>query len=876
MKFSSWLWWGLALLLPLSIADSVNSTASDVRQSNAATQMPDLLNPPVELPHERGQQLYNAGRYAEAVAVWQQATSGDVLQQAQNLTFAARAYQALGEWDKARDALDRSLALVQNESKLDRAGLIVLGQTFSTQGSLYLAMGNAAAALESWQQAEEIYRQAEDKQGELGSQIDRAQALQALGLHQRAKTLLEEVARQLQTQVDTPLKAMGLRSLGTVWQVTGDLETAKTLLEKSLAISQQVGDTPNTIAATLFQLGNTTRILDADTALEYYDRAIAITTDPLTRIRARLNQLKLLTLAERWDRLSPLLEAIETEIDRLPPSRLAVNARINFAQSLISIQNSNFQLAGQIPTSQLPLLENQTIARILAKATQDARQLDDPRSESYAVGMMGQLYERSQQWQEARSLTETALLLAQGSQADEIAYLWQWQLGRIWRQQGDREATLPEYRERAIAAYTEAVITLGKLRNDVAIDPDLQVAFQEQIEPVYRETLELLLQSSPNGDPPSQTDLKKARQTFEALQLASLDNFFRQACLNVQPRQIDEIDSKAAVFHTILLQNRVAVILSLPGQPLRYYPTELPQAEIESVIDRARQSLNRVVPNAIREQLSQQIYDWIVRPAENELAEHHVETLVFVADSALQNLPFAALYDGDRYLIEKYAVANNSGLQMLDSHAQDRTLGRQLKLLGGGLTQARQGFSDLPGVELELEEIAKIVPTRVFLDRNFTESNLQTQVDRFPFPVVHLATHGNFGSTLEDTFILTWDEKINAKDLETLIATRDAQLRDPIELLVLSACQTASGDRQAVLGLAGVAVRSGARSTIASLWRVQDRSTASLMVAFYQALSQPGVSKAEALRQAQLQLLQDPQYKHPFFWGAFVLIGNWQ
>jgi CHAT domain-containing protein len=141
--------------------------------------------------------------------------------------------------------------------------------------------------------------------------------------------------------------------------------------------------------------------------------------------------------------------------------------------------------------------------------------------------------------------------------------------------------------------------------------------------------------------------------------------------------------------------------------------------------------------------------------------------------------------------------------------------------------------------------------------------------------VVHLATHGSFGSTPEDTFILTWDEKINAKELEMLLESRETQNSVPIELLVLSACQTASGDHKAVLGLAGIAVRSGARSTLASLWRVQDRSTAQLMVAFYQALSQPGVSKAEALRQAQLQLLSDPQYAHPFFWSAFILIGNW-
>lgn len=842
----------LALLLPLAIADVA-------REPGMAVETPDLLR--------RGKQLYDAGRYAEAAAVWQQEIGGDVLQQAQSLTFLARAHQALGEWDKAQNALDRSLALLQGESQLDRAGSIVLGQIFNTQGSLSLAMGNAAAALEAWERAEETYRQAHDTPGVLGSQIDRAQALQVLGLYQRAKTVLEEVDRQLPNEADTPLKAMVLRSLGTVWQASGDWERAQTLFDRSLAVSQRVGDDPEAIAATLLQLGNLARTSDVQRAIDYYDRALATATAPLTRVRTQLNQLKLLVDAGGDDRLVPLLEAIETEIGQLPPSRGVVDARVNFAQSLIALQDTHFLVAQKSQASEFPLFDNRIVAEMLAEATQQARQLGDPRAESYAVGIMGQLYERSQQFPEARALTETALYLAQASQAREIGYLWQWQLGRIWQKQGNRQ--------RAIAAYTEAVTALGKLRNDLALDPERQIEFQAEIEPVYREALELMLQPQTNGDPPSQTDLQHARQTFEALQLAEIDNFFRQACLNVTTRQIDEIDPTAAVFHTILLQNRVAVILSLPGQPLRYYQTELPSAEMNDILDRARQSFNRVVPDTIRQQLSEQIYDWLVRPVEGDLAERDINTLVFVADGALRNLPMAALYDGDRYLVETYAVANNSGLQLLDSPSPDTFGMRSLKLLGGGLTEARQGFAALPGVKLELEKIRQIVPGKIFLDREFTEPNIQTQVDRLPFPIVHLATHGNFGSTLEETFVLTWDEKINAKELETLISTRDAQLRNPIELLVLSACQTASGDRQAVLGLAGIAVRSGARSTLASLWRVQDRSTAEFMVAFYQALDRPDVSKAEALRQAQLQFLHDSQYAHPFFWSAFVLVGNW-
>lgn len=105
---------------------------------------------------------------------------------------------------------------------------------------------------------------------------------------------------------------------------------------------------------------------------------------------------------------------------------------------------------------------------------------------------------------------------------------------------------------------------------------------------------------------------------------------------------------------------------------------------------------------------------------------------------------------------------------------------------------------------------------------------------------------------------------------------RDRQNRRPIEILILSACQTAAGDKRAALGLAGVAVRSGARSTIATLWSVQDNSTAELITHFYAALKQPGITRAEALRQAQLSLLRSLDYQHPYYWAPFVLVGNWR
>ena len=206
-----------------------------------------------------------------------------------------------------------------------------------------------------------------------------------------------------------------------------------------------------------------------------------------------------------------------------------------------------------------------------------------------------------------------------------------------------------------------------------------------------------------------------------------------------------------------------------------------------------------------------------------------------------------------------------------------------MQALLGGITESRQDFIPLPGVAIEVADIHQQIPGEVLMNQQFTTATLQKQVQTNPFPIVHLATHGQFGSDAESTFILTWDDRLHAKQLGDLLRQRQQGDRHPIELLVLSACQTARGDTRAALGLAGLAVRSGARSTLAALWSVDDQATTRLMTRFYQELLKPGVTKAEALRRAQLSLLQGedgsenqaPEFAHPYYWAAFVLVGDW-
>ncbi|HBE51225.1 MAG TPA: hypothetical protein DDW76_21235 [Cyanobacteria bacterium UBA11369] len=836
---------------------------------------------------QQGRAGADAGRFSEAARLWQQAASeyrqqGNKLQEAMSLSYLSFAYLQLGQLSQAIEAMQQSKTLLQQASN-QPGSTVILAQALNTEGSIQLAMGRTEAALQTWEKAAKTYDLAEDEVGKLGAIINQSQALQTLGLYRRAQALLEQVNQQLQSQSDTLIKATGLRSLGVALQVVGNLEQSQAVLQQSLAIAQKLGSDAAKSAA-LFSLGNTARAQDNfDGAIEYYRQAAAKATTPLDKIEALLSQLRTRVQQEQWEAAKALVPEIKQAIANLPPSRMSVYAVVNFAQSWIKIallsQNYGVGFTNQSvesrdislgppqsasPNYQLPITNYQEIAKLLAKAIQQAKQLNDKRAEAYALGELGKVYQLTGQLAEAQSLTEQALLIANGISAEEIAAQMQAQLGKILTSRGDNNG--------AIAAYTDAVKTLNTIRRDlVAMNPEVQFSFLDSVEPVYRELVDLLLQSPQNREVEPK-NLKQALDVIEGLQLAELDNFFRQACLDAKPQQIDKIDPTAAVIYPMILKDRIEVILSLPGKPLRNYKTYLPEAEIESNLKKLRGFLSLSAAKPEHLSLYGTLYDWLIKPAQTEIAETGVKTLVFAINGSLRNLPMAALYDGQQYLIEKYGIAFAPSLQLLDPHPLAT---RQLKTLIGGLSEARQGFIALPGVQSEVDLITRKVASEVLLNQKFTSDSLKQNLSDTKTPVLHLATHGQFSSKIEDTFILTWDGKLTVAELEEVIGSRNETISDPIELLVLSACQTAKGDNRAVLGLAGLAVKSGARSTMATLWSVNDESTADFMAEFYKQLAKPGIAKSEALREAQLFLLKQPKYNHPFYWAPFVLVGNW-
>ncbi|AFY48207.1 hypothetical protein Nos7524_2365 [Nostoc sp. PCC 7524] len=873
IKLSLFIYFLVGLVLTINIPvlageGTLGTSKPAVSMSLAASQ---LVNTDSDLLIEQGKSLYDAGRFAEAVQVLQQATQaykqqGESLKLAATLSNLSLAYQQLGDWQAAEAAIKTSLELLQAQ-KNDK-NLQVLAQSLDIQGRLQLAMGKPEAALATWQQAAEIYQQAKNPIGEVRSRINQAQAWRTQGFYRRSVQILAQVNQKLQSQPDTLEKAVGLRSLGDALMVVGDLTQSRTILEQSLTVAQRL-QLPTETGASLFSLGNNARARQQiPEAIDYYQQTVAKSASPLTKIQAQLNHLSLLIDNQKFSETQTLIPTIQTQLNQLPASRAAIYAQINFVQSLMKVLSSELPVLSKNSHS---VLGTQDLALLLAKTIQQARSLNDKRAEAYALLSLGNLYEQNQQWQEAQSLTQQALVLAQGSNAADITYKLEWQLGRLFWAQNNISG--------AIATYDAAVETLKFLRSDlVAVNQDVQFNFRDSVEPVYRQSVELLLQSQ--SAEITEKTLDKARQRMEALQLAELDNFFREACLQGEAVPIDTIvdqdNPTTAILYPIILPERFQVIVKLPNKPLRHYSTPVSQKQVEKVLSELRRNLvNPTATKAIKTQ-SQQVYNWLLKPIEAELVASGVKTLVFVPDGGLRNLPMAALYDGKQYLVEKYAIALSVGLQLLDPKPLER---QELRALTAGLTQPPPefpNFAPLPAIKSEVNLIASAgVAITSLLDQQFTREALEREVNTVSFNVVHLATHGQFSSRAENTFILAADGPINVIQFDTLLRSRNQNQPGAVELLVLSACQTATGDNRAALGLAGAAVRAGARSTVASLWQIDDESTALFVGEFYRELKSRKVTKAEALQQAQLKLLRHPNYQAPSFWSAYVLIGNW-
>jgi CHAT domain-containing protein len=728
-----------------------------------------------------------------------------------------------------------------------------------------------------WKKAETLFEQAKNSSGQVDAQIHLAAAYYALGqINLAAETLMR--AQEIASPTDLKHLAQIKAALGAIYtlatpmvkehnlhvQMSGHEDMAEMTLKESIKLARAAKDA-HAEAVALNNLANLYSYRNRpEEAVKQFTAAMNLASkshDKELESQSCANLARTAVASDDYENAKAWTTRTVEKASKLRDSH-------EKAYQLLSAGRTFKEIFVAAPDhdNNLRLRAFETFQ----KAAAVAETIGDKRALSYACGYEGELYEAEKKYDQALALTRKALVLAQELNSPDALYRWEWQSGRLLHAKHNDEA--------AIAAYRRAVETLQSIRHDVSLrygNPNAHSSFREVAGGMYFQLADLLLQRADSAA--NAADLEKilleARDSTELLKSAELEDYFQDQCVNLLKSKITKVETvseTAAIVYIIPLPDRTELLVSL-ASGLHRVKSPATDVMLNDVAHRFRLNLEKRTTYEYLDQ-AKQLYDWLIKPLEPLFANSKIDTLVFIPDGALRNIPMAALHDGQKYLIEKYAVAVTPGLTLMEPTPFQK---EKIEVVVDGLSDGVQGFAPLQYVPGEMSTLKKLFGGAELMNKQFIKTNIDKEFAQEHYSIVHIASHGHFDSDARKTFVLTFDSKLTLDDLEQLL--RPSQLRDkPVELLTLSACQTAAGDDRAALGLAGVAIKAGARCAFATLWFVNDQSSASLVSDFYTQLrDHPERSKAKALQTAQIKLLADPRYAHPCYWAPYLIIGNW-
>lgn len=719
------------------------------------------------------------------------------------------------------------------------------------EANILFQSGDYHAAADLWQSA--LQRETRKPQ-RIALLLRLAEVYQTGGQREKTAQWLE-VAWQ---QVETPEQRLRVLNHRIENLLTQQKSTeAWDLLQELLALARQINK-PALLARVFNNEGNVLRFLDnySDALLAYQDALTQAEKAEDTLLQARIlgNAADTAWLGEQVQEALVLLKQALRLLNKQTRGHERLREELALARLALRLQRSlpqTLALAGQI----------------LQGVRKDISLSKDLRLHSYLYAYLGQAYESAGRYEEALQLTDRARFFSQ--QDEGLEYLWLWQRGRLFQAQGKTDE--------AVDSYRKALTLLQPLRSALLLGQrNAGRVFREEIRPVYYALADVLLQQAKtmkDGEQ-QQAVLEETRTVLESMKAAELEDYFRDECVAAVRQRftpsVAGLSPRTAVLYPVLLPNRTELLVHLAGG-LQRVSVAVAAERVNTLALDLQKDLQILTRWQFAKQ-SGELYDILIRPLHPLLAQHQIETLIFVPDGPLRMIPPAVLKNGKHYLIEEFALAVTPGLDMTDTDTLPHT---HMQTLLTGLSAGVQGFSPLPAVETEIKRISALYQQTVtLLNRDFALSKMEQTLSSDSYRIIHMATHGQFERDPEKSFLLAYDNKITMNRLESLLQQGNSEKRH-IELLTLSACQTAIGDERAALGLAGVAIKSGARSAIASLWYVSDEATAELVVEFYRRLQNGNINKAEALRQAQRKLIGNKRFSHPGYWAPFMLIGSW-
>jgi len=869
---------------------------------------------------EQGVDYYQAGDYQAAIKPWKNAL--EFYQDTSNHEYSAtvqenlaRAYQKMGDIKEEIKYWQQAISDYKQLSNWQQMGLMQteLAQAYSRFGqsrkaiALLCGPSDAQEAVTCTGGSLEIAKQFADQEGEMAALGSLGEAYRLQGKYEQAIARLQESLEIAQELKNSAAQTATLNNLGNAYKAQAQLT------ESYVNSAQQRG-------------AKEKKKEYLEDALKYYNQAQDYFQKSLQLASKQNNQFAqmraLMDLVKLYHRLEEIKQRAEGSPDEKnffttmhenpslpvptsPRPPVSLNAETTIIQQALDLlqqlpdSQDKVYAAINLATLKPPTLEDNSsqpnpcsqpqlagkAETLLKKAASIAKHLENYRAQSFALGALGHLYEDRQCYKQALEFTQQAQWAAnQDLSAKDSLYLWEWQAGRIFRALNMEEETTN--------SYQQAIATLKDIRNELLIaERDQQFDFRDAINPLHREFTKFILNQAKDSDDKQDKSekLTSALETIDSLKLAELQNYYGDDCVLItfSPEKVEElVGENTAVFSSIILSDRTAILVSLPNGEKRLEEIKIDSQKLRYEINQFRKGLERIRDDIYNPKPAQELYQKIIAPFADDLKSAQIKTLVFIQDGILRSIPMAALHDGEKFLIESYAIATTPSLKLTNPQTLNRD---QLRVLALGLSETStvddKTFRALDNVEDELKEIKVLFPdSKELLNDDFTQKNFKDELEQTPYPILHIATHGQFRAIKGDTFLVTGDSdnpKLTLEDLENTISSVSSQANSG-ELLALTACETAVGDDRAALGLAGIAVRAGVNSALASLWPINDASTPELVKEFYTNLSSPGVSKAQALQAAQRKLIEAKKnkeiknkYDHPYYWAPFILIGNW-
>ncbi len=693
-----------------------------------------------------------------------------------------------------------------------------------------------------------------------------ATACQYLGRHRTTGEYLDHAYHAVDTGTDDVRKVLVRIRLSDYYLTIGKRDRGEEFAFQALQAADAIENQDLLTEAR----GNWANVLilygDYQEAIAEYENILQSVPDSGSRdmkIRIQLNLVKAAIMNNQLDKALSIFVQIDRDLEKLSDSFVKTSLLTSTGAQGLELLNKDLSRDRREQVQSITW-------KMLNEVQLHADKTPDARLQSLVYGYLGRLYELEQRLDEAVKLTNAAIFHAQQGNHRDLLYQWQWQAGRLARHAGKISA--------AIGFMENSVNTLGAIRNELTTgyrhSSDI---FATRIKPIYYDLADIYVGDALNfkNTDAYQHRLKQACDVIERLKSAELEDYFQDECvvaLQQKVRSLEALEVKStAVIYPLILNDRLVTIVVFPDGRFHHHIEPVDTDRVNHEVSLLRRELQSRSTKLFMYP-ARTIYDWIIRPFKSELQSAAITTLVIVPDGVLRLIPFSTLHDGEHFLVEGFGVATTPSLKLTDP----RSLHREgAAIMIAGLSRSVQGFSALPSVPQELKEIQNLIGGKTMLNEEFSAEAVYAHLKSTSYRIIHLATHGEFGGSPEDTYLLTYDKMLTLDKLEALIKL--GQFRDdPVELLTLSACRTAVGDEKSALGLAGVAVKSGARSAIATLWYVNDEATMIAITEFYRQLKlNPSLTKAEALQNAQKKLIATDRYWHPAYWGPFLLIGNW-